>query len=108
MPECPVTVTGPNEDADLSSELIVIEPDGLGNGDSCTTSIYVSTMRRSGKQKKRNVRYEPTQCVTVFSDSGLPVINTFTLNVGVKTFDDLGVLRAGPVGTIQLQPFGCP
>ena len=76
--------------------------------------MYVVTRPASGegKGKKTVQQFEPTECEIADTDGGGSVINTVTMNEGVKTFDSATnneLLLSGPIGAIQLVPLGgCP
>ena len=107
---CPVSVTGPTDPEQIVEHIIVIEAIGLGAGATCKTTVFVATRGMTGKGKgKKKAKFEPTSCTTVLSDSGIPVTNTVTLNVGVKTFDTAtNDLLFGPTGSFPLKLLGCP
>lgn len=111
-PLCPVTLTGTANNARYLS----IEPDGLQPEQRCRTLIYIETTRDLStvsrgrpRQLLRALRvFNPRECVRVATADGGTLVDTVTLNDGVKVyFKETGDLLFGPVETVELQPLGC-
>jgi hypothetical protein len=99
----PDSATGPNP-PEKQPEFIDIRIDALDENEACTVLVFVKTVPNPGTG---NDFYEPTGCrelayTTGDGGNGDPIIDTFTLNEGVKTFDNDGVRLAGPESSLQL------
>ena len=103
------TLHYPNQGPPVSA-VLVIEADGLVVGQTCTTTVFVATIRAPGRgRSERHATFEPSNCLTGISDGGTPITDTMTLNPGLKLFDGTtNDLLAGPKDSIQLTPIGCP
>ncbi len=127
-PTCPVAVIESVEEDSPVAATVLIEADLLPDGSTCITTFFVATTQANrgrsdvdddddsdsdsdgdDEERERNAKFKPTECVTVTSDGGTPITNTVTLNPGLKLFDGISKdLLAGPTGSIQLKPIGCP
>ena len=105
---CLATISGPTiKKNQIDPRFIVIEPNGLAANETCRTTVYVVTRPASGegKGKKTVQQFEPTVCEMADTDGGGSVINTVTMNEGVKTFDPAtNELLSGPIGAIHDRP----
>ena len=107
---CEVTLSGPpiKKNA-FEPKFIVVQPvDGFVG--ICTTTIYLATRSGSSNSKGNKLPvYEPSECQSAALYDGTDIINTVSLNEGVKVFDESsGDLTSGPHDSIQLFPVGCP
>jgi hypothetical protein len=87
-----------------------IEPDGLAPEESCRTLAYIATTRAPsrGKVAKELKVFNPRECARVTTGGGDSLVDTVTLNEGVKVFlKQTADLLFGPVETVQLQPLRC-
>jgi len=108
--DCEVTLSGPpiKKNA-FEPKFIVVQPkDGFVG--TCTTTIYLATRSGSGRSKgNKSTVFEPTECQSAILNDETDMINTVSLNEGIKVFDESsGDLTSGPHDSIQLFPVGCP
>ena len=104
---CPVTISGPPaRKGEIDERYILIEPDA--GASTCTTTVFLATTISSGGKGKKAAKFEPVNCEMAATEAGGSITNTVTLTPGVKVFNKAtGDLVDGPVGSIQLGPFGC-
>ena len=87
-------------------EFLTIMLDGLGNGESCTVTVYVKTDNNPGGGESPD--FEPTSCRLIAAaaehdDVDADIFDTITLNEGLKVFDPSNGERvSGPEGSLQL------
>lgn len=104
-PACTVALSQPpdNGNSPKEPEFIDISVNDLADGDSCTVTVYVMTVLNPGLG---NDLFEPTSCrVKVQTVTVEEVIETFSLNEGVKVYDPTTSppeRLLGPVGSLQL------
>jgi hypothetical protein len=108
---CPTSITESMDEDAPASAILLSETGGLAEGETCTTTVFLGTEQASGGKGRgsKSVKFEPVSCVTAVSDSGTPITDTISLSPGLKLFHGASSnLLAGPTGSIQLTPIGCP
>jgi hypothetical protein len=94
---CIATINPHDPDRKLDPHFVRVE---LGDTDICEVTVWVRTSENPASGKRgRNRKFAPTSCDVVMGE----LLNTFTLNEGVKVFDTTGEFRfSGPSDPLQL------
>jgi hypothetical protein len=106
---CPVTISGTGDKGVPDPRYLSVEPDALAPDTVCSTTVFVATAESSASGKgKHGTVFKPVDCLEAASGGGDALVNTVSLNDGVKVFDKAtSILLFGPVGSLQLEPANC-